>query len=460
MPWYRRHVEAYISATKPARLTEHTAKQVASYLETIGRDQRLEAWRFSQAVDALRILFCRQIEVDWCGVIDWKGISLAAKSLENDHATHGRDVISIDPLLLFNVDGDIHSRNFAANAPDLFSRLLTALRVRGLAYNTEKAYRQWVARYLLFHQWANPEALAAKGITAYLEHLAVQRGVSSSTQHQALNALIFLYREVLGLDVTDAVSFVRARPKRSIPTILSRREVKALFDHMSGRTYLMASLMYGTGMRVMECVRLRVMDLDFDYRQITVRHGKGGKDRVVPLPDSLSNAIREHMTEAGKLHDEDLRKGFGETYLPSALKRKYPNAAKEWRWQYLFPASRISTDPRSGAARRHHMHESALQKAVRRAAVEAGIDKRVTSHTLRHSFATHLLESGQDIRTVQALLGHANVSTTEIYTHVMQRGGHGVRSRCQPWRAKRRLVVPGSREAALLTRRALRQRGK
>ncbi|MBL3591666.1 MAG: phage integrase N-terminal SAM-like domain-containing protein [gamma proteobacterium endosymbiont of Lamellibrachia anaximandri] len=282
MPWYRRHVEAYISATKPARLTEHTAKQVASYLETIGRDQRLEAWRFSQAVDALRILFCRQIEVDWCGVIDWKGISLAAKSLENDHATHGRDVISIDPLLLFNVDGDIHSRNFAANAPDLFSRLLTALRVRGLAYNTEKAYRQWVARYLLFHQWANPEALAAKGITAYLEHLAVQRGVSSSTQHQALNALIFLYREVLGLDVTDAVSFVRARPKRSIPTILSRREVKALFDHMSGRTYLMASLMYGTGMRVMECVRLRVMDLDFDYRQITVRHGKGGKDRVVP----------------------------------------------------------------------------------------------------------------------------------------------------------------------------------
>jgi integron integrase len=265
-------------------------------------------------------------------------------------------------------------------------------------------------------------------VAAYLEHLAVRRKVSAATQNQALNALVFLYDRVLERPLGDIGGFARARTGRRLPTVLSRSEVRGLLERMEGASRLMAALLYGTGMRLMECVRLRVMDVDFGYGQIRVRHGKGGKDRVVPLPEPLVPLLREHLEEVRGRFEADRAAGHGGVYLPEALARKYPNAPREWGWQWVFPASRLSADPRGNVLRRHHIHESALQKAVRRAALASGIAKRVSCHTLRHSFATHLLEDGYDIRTVQELLGHANLSTTMIYTHVTRKGGLGVRS--------------------------------
>jgi integron integrase len=265
-------------------------------------------------------------------------------------------------------------------------------------------------------------------VSSFLEHLAVQRKVSGATQAQALNALVFFFARTLEKPLGDIGAFKRPKPYKRIPTVLSRREVARILAQTQGMTGLMVRLMYGTGMRVMECARLRILDLDFDYRQITVRAGKGKKDRVVPMPDALSDKLKRQIAWVTGKHDEDLKAGFGSVYLPEALERKYPNAAKELRWQYLFPATRIGTDPRSGVLRRHHIHQSVIQRAVRKTAVDVGLTKRVTSHTLRHSFATHLLESGSDIRTVQELLGHTDVTTTMIYTHVLGKGGGGVTS--------------------------------
>ncbi|MBL4775035.1 MAG: integron integrase [Mariprofundus sp.] len=302
------------------------------------------------------------------------------------------------------------------------------IRRRGYSIRTEQTYLSWVKRFMGFHDGHDPAELDMSAISSFLEYLAISRHVSSSTQNQALNALVFLYKQVLGKELGKLESFVRAKRAKRLPVVLSVDEVRRLLDAMHGIFRLQAGLLYGSGMRLMECVRLRVQDVDFDYRQITVRNGKGMKDRVVPLPDMSIEVLRSHLIEVKSLFELDISEGHGAVFLPDALSVKYPNAAKEWRWQYVFPSQRLSVDPRSKQVRRHHLHENGLQKAVKQASNTAAIEKRVSCHSLRHSFATHLLERGQDIRTVQELLGHADVSTTMIYTHVLNKGGAGVQS--------------------------------
>jgi len=309
----------------------------------------------------------------------------------------------------------------------LLDRVRDAIRLKHYSIRTETAYVDWIRRYILFHDKRHPNDMGAPEVEAFLTHLAVHEHVAASTQNQAYSALLFLYREVLHQDL-GPINALRAQKPKRLPTVLTKDEVQRVLSHLSGTHQLMAQLLYGSGLRLMECLRLRVKDLDFDYHTITVRDGKGEKDRVTILPESLIAPLQEHLQHVRRLHQEDLAQGYGAVYLPYALERKYPNAGREWIWQYVFPSDRLSVDPRSASVRRHHVDESGLQRAVREAARRAGIHKRVTPHTLRHSFATHLLEAGYDIRTVQELLGHKDVKTTMIYTHVLQRGGLAVRS--------------------------------
>ncbi len=309
----------------------------------------------------------------------------------------------------------------------LLDQVRDALRLKHYSIRTEDSYVDWIRRYILFHGKRHPNEMGAPEIEAFLTHLAVNEHVATSTQNQALSALLFLYREVLHKDL-GPIDALRARKPKRLPTVLTQDEVRRVFDHLSGTHQLMAKLLYGSGLRLMECLRLRVKDIDFAQRAIIVRDGKGEQDRVTMLPESLIAPLQKHLQYVKRLHEEDLAKGYGAVYLPYALERKYPNAEREWIWQYVFPSERLSVDPRSGIVRRHHLDESGLQKAVRRAARAAGITKPVSPHTFRHSFATHLLENGYDIRTVQEILGHKDVKTTMIYTHVLQRGGLAVRS--------------------------------
>jgi integron integrase len=309
----------------------------------------------------------------------------------------------------------------------LLDQVRDAIRLKHYSIRTEEAYVNWVKRYIVFHNKRHPAEMGAPEIEAFLTHLAVKENVAASTQNQAFSALLFLYREVLHQDL-GPVDALRAKRPRRLPTVLTKGETLRLIGCLSGTHQLMAKLLYGGGLRLMDCLRLRVKDLDFERRAIVVRDGKGGQDRVTVLPDSLIPALQEHLQRVKALHEHDLAQGYGAVYLPDALARKYPNADREWGWQYVFPSSQLSRDPRSGVTRRHHMHESSLQKAIKEAARLAGITQPVGPHTLRHSFATHLLEAGYDIRTVQELLGHKDVKTTMIYTHVLNRGGLAVRS--------------------------------
>lgn len=312
--------------------------------------------------------------------------------------------------------------------PRLLDQVRARLRVKHYSLRTEQAYLGWIRRFILANGKRHPRDLGAPEIEAFLTYLATKRQVSAGTQNQALAAILFLYREVLELELPWLDNIVRAKRKRRLPVVLTRDEVRRLLAQLQGRDWLMIGLLYGSGMRVMECLRLRVKDVDFDRLDITVRAGKGNKDRHVPLPRKLARPLREQLISARLLHASDLAAGFGDVYLPYALARKYRRAASEWAWQYVFPAAQRSRDPRSGAVRRHHLDERVLQRAMRRARDGAGVHKPATCHTLRHSFATHLLEDGHDIRTVQELLGHKDVATTQIYTHVLNRGGHGVMS--------------------------------
>jgi integron integrase len=297
-----------------------------------------------------------------------------------------------------------------------------------MSIRTEDAYVQTIRRFILFHRKRHPAEMGVDEIRQYLSHLANERSVSASTQNQALAALLFLYRVVLGRELEFVDGIERAKRPRHVPTVLTREEAQNVIARLLGAHRLMASLLYGSGMRLMECVRLRVKDLDFGYGQIIVREGKGEKERRTILPSTLVEPLKTQLARVRLLHDEDLERGFGSVYLPYALERKYPNASREWGWQWVFPANCLSVDPRSGLTRRHQAAEDGLQRAVQRAVGQAGITKRTSCHTLRHSFATHLLEAGYDIRTTQELLGHSDVSTTMIYTHVLNKGGKGVRS--------------------------------
>jgi integron integrase len=310
----------------------------------------------------------------------------------------------------------------------LIDDVRAAIRLRRFSPRTEKAYTGWIRRFVRYHGLRHPREMGADEVTAFLSHLAVQGRVAASTQNQALSALLFLYRHVLEVDLPWLDGVVRAKRPQRLPVVLSRAEVRALIAQLRDPERLVASLLYGSGLRLLEAMNLRVQDLDFDRSEVTVRDGKGAKDRVTLLPESLHKGLRSQLEFARGQHRQDLVAGAGSVALPEAVDRKYPRAAWEWPWQWVFPATRMYVCRDTGRRRRHHLHESVVQREVRAAVIRAGLARRASCHTLRHSFATHLLEDGYDIRTIQELLGHKDVSTTMIYTHVLNRGGRGVKS--------------------------------
>ena len=331
------------------------------------------------------------------------------------------------------IDGGLSIKNGtpalpSAQKPKLLDQVRQAIRARHYSYRTEKAYVHWIKRYIFFYDKRHPAEMAEAEIARFLSSLASDGHVSASTQNQAFNALLFLYKEVLNKKIGLIEGVVRAKRPQRLPVVLTKDEVKKVIDQMNGVPRLMAVLLYGAGLRLMECCRLRVKDVDFTRNEIVVRSGKGNKDRYTMLPSAVREPLIQHLRFVKSQHEADIRAGLGRVSLPNALDRKYPNAGKEWGWQWVFPATSHFTDRDTGEQRRHHLHESALQRAFKEARLEAGVLKHAGCHTLRHSFATHLLENGYDIRTVQELLGHRDVSTTMIYTHVLNRGGKGVRS--------------------------------
>jgi integron integrase len=320
---------------------------------------------------------------------------------------------------------DIAPQQPSPPPPRLLAQVRNRIRVKHYSIRTEQAYLDWIKRFIRFHGLRHPAALGAPQIEAFLTHLAVDRHVAAGTQNQAKSALLFLYREVLGVELEWLDHVTRARAPVRVPVVLTRDEVHRVLLRLKGTHRLLGHLLYGSGLRIMEGVRLRVKDVEFERRMIIVRDGKGAKDRITMLPDKLRAPLAAHLERVHALHQDDLRSGFGNVWLPHALARKYSGAPFDWGWQFVFPAAQRSVDPRDRTWRRHHLGDQAFQRAMRQAVRDAGIDKLATPHTLRHSFATHLLESGADIRTVQELLGHSNVSTTMIYTHVLNRGGVG-----------------------------------
>lgn len=312
--------------------------------------------------------------------------------------------------------------------PRLLDQVRTVIRVKHFSLSTERAYVAWIRRFILFHHKKHPREMAETEIREFLSHLAIDARISASTQTVALSALLFLYRDVLKQELPYIKNIERAKPAKNLPVVLTRSEVHSLLAHLEGTPHLIASLLYGSGLRLMEALRLRVKDINFELHELTIRQGKGAKDRITILPAALVEPLRAHLQKVRLVHQADLNSGFGKVELPYALDRKYSGAATEWAWQYVFPSRRRSRDPRSGAERRHHILPDQVQRFVKRAIQLAHLDRRGSCHTLRHSFATHLLGDGYDIRTVQELLGHKDVRTTMIYTHVLNRGGRGVRS--------------------------------
>ena len=329
---------------------------------------------------------------------------------------------------LYTLMGNVQQFPAPATRPPrrLIDRVRSELRVRHYSIRTEEAYTSWIRRYIQFHR-RHPRDLDGDDLNRFLTHLAVEGRVAVSTQRQALSAVLFLYRHVLKTNLDWLEDVVRARQPRRLPTVLSREEVAAVLGRLEGTVQIIVLLLYGTGMRILECLRLRVQDVDFDLGHITIRRPKGGRDRVTMLPRSVQDRLQDHLQDVRALHAQDLEEGFGNVYLPNALAKKYPHADRDWKWQYVFPAGSRGTDPRSGVVRRHHLHESVVRKAIYSATRSAGIAKKVSCHTFRHSFATHLLIAGHDIRTIQELLGHKDVKTTMIYTHILgNSGGRGV----------------------------------
>lgn len=430
--WLVRHAEQYIKS-HTSRLHTHTAKTVDRYLDAKGRNLYIKDWQYLHLIDSLKILFVHVLGFDWALTYPWDGYKERSQELQSSHATIARVPMNSSTTPASKNKPEITSapstisEEIKSKFYDVFEPLITEIRIRNYSIRTEQIYVAWIVRFILFHKHKHPEKLADNDISSYLTYLAVTKMVSSSTQRQALNAIIFLYKRIYKREFTEIGSFSLAKRPRHLPVVLSSNEIQKLFSQFNDPVYyLMASLLYGCGMRLMECVRLRVLDIDFDYHIILIRNAKGNKDRVSPLPSNLSNLLKKQIKNIEVLHAHDLEEGLGEVYLPYALNRKYPNAAKEPGWQYVFPSQRVSVDPRTNKVRRHHIHENGLQKHVKVATYKAGINKKVNCHSLRHSFATHLLEAGYDIRTVQELLGHSDVSTTMIYTHVLNNPGVSV----------------------------------
>lgn len=430
--WHVVRAEGFIRAFPGRKLAELTADDVTAYLEKLGREGALEGWQFRQVVVAIQILFS-MVRPTWLEIFDWAYWLASATALEPTHPSVARQpAVSIPPAaaeasLLERMGEGGCARVVHLHRED-FLLLSRTIRTRGLSIRTEKAYLHWLCRLVAFHGMRAPARLGAAEVVSFLQHLAVVRNVSASTQNQALNALVFFYDKALKQPLGDLGPMVRAKRPKRLPVVLSVAEVKRLLAAMDGVHGLIAALLYGTGMRLLECLRLRVQDVAFERNLIVVRRGKGDKDRVVPLPATVVPALKAHLESVRQLHEADLAEGLGEVMLPDALAHKYPAAGREWGWQFVFPSGRLSVDPRSGVTRRHHLHEDSVQKALRAAVAQAGIGRQASCHSLRHSFATHLLERGHDIRTVQELLGHADVSTTMIYTHVLNRAGVGALS--------------------------------
>ncbi len=422
---YVGHAEEYIKVHH-ARLRSHTVLDLEKYLQGIGRNTALNEQQFCQVVDSLRILFTAVVAAPWSINYPWEDLKSQARSLPASHPTIARQPLNEGCLVDHKTSS---SDSVKVMFADVFDAVIREIRCRNYSIRTEQTYVAWLVRFIVFHDKKHPETLKATDIASYLTYLAVDRMVASSTQRQALNAIVFYYKNIIKKSFEDIGEFTLSRRPKRLPVVLSGNEIGRLLNGINSPVYcLMASLLYGCGMRLMECIRLRIFDIDFDYQQIVIRNAKGNKDRVVPLPKKLIAALNEQLDYVRKVHTDDLNDGLGEVYLPTALGRKYPSAGKELGWQYVFPSQRISVDPRSGKPRRHHIHENGLQRKVKQAATKAGVTKKVHCHALRHSFATHLLESGYDIRTVQELLGHADVSTTMIYTHVLNRPGICVNS--------------------------------
>jgi len=406
--YYVRDVEYFIAAFANRKLQDIEQNEIEIYIEKIV-SRNFESWQKLQVIEAIQLLLVEAVNSRPARFVDW---AFWREKVLGDESS------PVKPL---------QKNNHSGLNKNWLNEMARKLQAMNYAIRTEKTYLHWAKQFDYFLNDRAFEVVTPKDVEAFLSNLAVDRKVSKSTQNIALNAVVFLMREVLNRN-PEEYKFRHAKRGRRLPTVLSKDEVKRLLEYAPASHRLMIGLMYGTGMRLMECVRLRVKDIDFDYAQIIVREGKGDKDRVVPLPERYKTEIQDLIEKANKTHQQDLSNGAGSVYLPEALARKYPNAQKEFHWQFLFGATRISIDPNSGAYRRHHIHETSLQKAVKRAALAAKINKKVSSHVLRHSFATHMLEAGYDIRTVQELLGHNDVETTMIYTHVLNKPGLSVKS--------------------------------
>ncbi len=415
-PFYVRWAKDFDGFLQDKPLKDRSRKDIETFLTDLGKRQGIADWQVRQAEHALKILY----EIFLPRYAPERNTAVGSPGRHPPKEAIARTDGFRDRV----IPGEVE-RQF----PELIEAVKTEVRGRHYSYRTETSYLDWVRRFIAFHGYADPRGLdAPTAVKTYLDYLAVEREVAANTQNQALNALVFFYGQVLQKPIGEIEEFARAKRPRRLPEVMTRDEVQTLLSKMSGIPGLMAGLMYGSGLRLMECVRLRVKDIDFAQHQIMVRDGKGQKDRVTMLPERFTAPLQEHLAQVKTIYAQDLAQGTAEVYIWPALARKYPNAGKEWIWQYVFPAKSLSVDPRSGKVRRHHINETLVQKAVKEAAARAAITKKVSCHTLRHSFATHLLEARYDIRTVQELLGHANVVTTMVYTHVLNRPGLSVKS--------------------------------
>lgn len=430
--WYVKWVQGFAKSMK-GPLKSRSASDVLRYLEKLAGSNTMQEWHVKQAASALQFFYQEQLSIPWALKWEWDKAASHATALviKNKTGVPADNTTSKKSLRISSsvqrFDDHVPGLQFKSTHAELIERLRKEIRQRHYSLRTEQAYEAWTLRFLAFNTGKIPSDSGEEDVRAFLDYLVQERQVSASTQGQALNALVFLFKHAMGQPLGDIGTFTRSRRPRKLPEVLSVDEVERLLGEMSGVTALMAGLLYGSGLRLMECVRLRVKDIDFSYHQIKV-WGKGQKHRITMLPKRYEKELHEHLKVVKALHESDLREGHGKVFIEPALARKYPGASHEWAWQYVFPAQTKSVDPRSGKVRRHHIHETSLQKAVKSAAGRAGITKAGSCHTLRHSFATHLLEAGYDIRTVQELLGHEDVSTTMIYTHVLNRPGLAVRS--------------------------------
>ena len=427
--WCIKRAESFIKSAKGLRLKEHTAEDLRAYLCRQAVDGRLKDWQYDQVVDALRILFSQIVKSPWASEFPWdmwKEPHLHFPDQLEQFDQVGRHIPVSGGSQVF-ADG-LRGRRVEDQYGAELDLLRATIRRRHYSIRTEQSYQEWLMRFITFHNYRVPKELGAEEVKAYLTYLADVRRVSANTQRQALNALAFFYRQVLERPIGEVGDFAQSKRPRRLPVVLTRKEVSRLFEHLTGSQWLMAGLLYGSGLRLMECLRLRVKDIDFERGEILVRDGKGQKDRVTMLAEKYNQPLAQHLAKVKELFQKDQSTGVAAVYIWPSLARKYPSARKEWGWQYVFPSATLSTDPRTGQVRRHHIHESGLQRAVKKGALEAGLTKQVSCHALRHSFATHLLEAGYDIRTVQELLGHADVSTTMIYTHVLNKPGLAVKS--------------------------------